>query len=326
MTELKKINPLLYITDHDPVPEEVLDASGWFETEYMTVQLGGKQEADIKSHEMLGWYLAQGWVVYNKEFGEDEEVVNMTFTHIKTVWRWTKFFLKRRKMQSERVLNDMIREFTEAYNEGRMLNDQRYDEIVALYNVMLDRSEDEANSLTGAFNDYDEIITRIIDGMPQSADDYSDKVDGLLKNYGDSIRTDVNIRFDNELAKARQDLISKGLFNSVIWTTTSSGIELLRSRALADIEDKITERKLAAFGDVQRIKMEISNRLEMAAHRLADAKSKRIFGASEFRNTILTAMLNFMERRTDEYPSLGDLAGIVSQIGYGEGGTVAPPA
>ncbi len=323
MTELKKINPLLYITDHDPVPEEVLDASGWFETEYITLKMGGFAGADISSREMIGWYLAQGWVTYQKETGYDngpwQPLLGAYEKHY-----WTIFSMKRRKLQSERVLQDMIREFTEAYNEGRMLNDQRYDEIVALYNVMLDRSENEANALTSIYTNYDDVIDRIITGLPQNADDYAAKIDGLLDGYGASMRDEINIRFDNELAKARQDLVSKGLFNATVWTTSSSGIELLRSRALAELEDKIVERKLASAGDVQRIKMEISNRLEQAAYRLMEAKRNRAFGASEFRNAILTAMLNFMERRTDEYPGLGDLAGIVSQMGYAEGGSVAP--
>lgn len=315
MSHLQKINPMLYITDHDPVPEEVLNASGWFEDEYITLKLS-QYDGDVGSYEMVGWYLAQGWVTYNKTSGVD--VVNGHNFY------YTILHMRRRKMQSERVLNDMIREFTEAYNEGRMLNDQRYDEIVALYNVMLDRSENEANALTSIYTNYDDVINRIITGLPQNADDYAAKIDGLLDGYGTSMRDEINIRFDNELAKARQDLVSKGLFNATVWTTSSSGIELLRSRALAELEDKIVERKLASAGDVQRIKMEISNRLEQAAYRLMEAKRNRAFGASEFRNAILTAMLNFMERRTDEYPGLGDLAGIVAQMGYAEGGSVAP--
>jgi uncharacterized protein YjiS (DUF1127 family) len=55
--------------------------------------------------------------------------------------------LTRRKMQSELVLNDMIASFTKAYNEGRSVNNARYDELVALYSLMLSRTEDEANAL-----------------------------------------------------------------------------------------------------------------------------------------------------------------------------------
>ncbi len=318
---MDKINPMMYITDHDPVPESVMDASGWFEMEHMTVEvrwsytINGSWGPDGSKY--LAWYMAQGWVVYDKK----EEDVGLPGD----VYVYT-YYLRRRKMQSERVLNDMIREFTEAYNEGRELNDRRYDEIVAIYNVMLDKSENEVNGLSTVHEKYDKLIESIIAGLPASSAAYETKVDGLLDGYGDSMIAEINTRFDNELSKARQELTGRGLYNTTVWTSTSAGIELLRSRALADLRDKITERKIASASDVQRVKMELSNRIEQAAHRFMDAQRNRTFGAAEFRNTVLTAMLNFMERRTDEYPSLGDLAGIVSQIGYGEGGTVAPPA
>ncbi|MGI6099786.1 MAG: hypothetical protein ACOYD3_08530 [Kiritimatiellia bacterium] len=315
---MDKINPMLYITDHDPVPEEVMDASGWFEMEYITVEFRWSYTINATwgpAENSLAWYMAQGWVVYDKTV-EDVGRPGDVYLY--------KYYLRRRKMQSERVLNDMIREFTEAYNEGREVNDRRYDEIVALYNVMLDKTENEIIGLSNVTDKYDDLIDRIINGLPGSADDYEKKVESLLRGYGDSMRDEINIRFDNEKAKARQELVGRGLFNSTIWTTTSAGIERLRARALAELEDKLVERKLGAADDVQRIKMELNDRFELAAHRLMDAQKNRRFGASEFRNAVLTSMLNFMERRSDEYPGLGELASIAAQLGYAEGGTVAP--
>jgi hypothetical protein len=327
---MDKISPLLYITDTDPVPEAVLNASGWFATEWIAVdieQTETKSGITVTGAEYIPWFLAQGWVEYRRvETYTGLPIGSGTVGNFaeKQVRKY-RVDLYRRKLQSERVLNDMIREFTEAYNEGRTLNDSRYDEIVALYNVMLDKSENEIAATEASYVSYDSIIAGIIAGLPANYTDYKTEVDALLVGYGASLLAGVNTRFDNELATARQNLVNKGMYNSTIWTSVSAGIEVLRSRALADANDTITGRKLAAGEGVQRVRMEVANRIEAASFRFVELKRTRGFGASEFRNNILSAMLNFMERRTDEYPGLDGLAGIAAQLGYGEGGTVRSP-
>ena len=323
---MDKISPLLYITDTDPVPEAVMNASGWFETEYITLTVETRETKEGKTTtggEYISWFMAQGWSKDRLLFSTSTRTIPKPEDWVVTT---TEIFqYKRRKLQSERVLNDMIREFTEAYNEGRTLNDSRYDEIVALYNVMLDKSENEIAVTEASYVSYDSIIAGIIAGLPANYTDYKTEVDALLVGYGASLLAGVNTRFDNELATARQNLVNKGMYNSTIWTSVSAGIEVLRSKALADANDTITVRKLAAGEGVQRVRMEVANRIEAASFRFVELKRTRGFGASEFRNNILSAMLNFMERRTDEYPGLDGLAGIAAQLGYGEGGTVRSP-
>jgi len=320
---MDKINPLLYITDTDPVPEAVLNASGWFETEYITVNLVRSTDVtDSTNDGNVPWFMAQGWVEYNRTSTYFERSIAPGVTQ----WGYDiVVYMKRRKLQSERVLQDMISQFTSAYNSGRALNDSRYDEIVALYNVMLDKSETEIAAVEASYVSYDAIISGIISGLPANYTDYKTEVDALLVGYGASLLAEVNTRFDNELATARQNLVNKGMYNSTIWTSVSAGIEVMRSKALADANDTITGRKLAAGESTQRVRMEVQSRIEAASFRFMEHKKQRGFGASEFRNSILSALLNFMERRTDEYPGLDGLAGIASQLGYSEGGTVSPP-
>jgi hypothetical protein len=319
---MDKINPLLYITDTDPVPEAVLNASGWFETEYITVDFKSATAVPVSSNDgNIPWFMAQGWVEYNRTATYWEETFGLSTSYGYDI----RVFLKRRKLQSERVLQDMITQFTSAYNSGRALNDSRYDEIVALYNVMLDKSETEIAAVESSYVSYDAIISGIISGLPANYTDYKTEVDALLVGYGASLLAGINTRFDNELATARQNLVNKGMYNSTIWTSVSAGIEVMRSKALADANDTITGRKLAAGESTQRVRMEVQSRIEAASFRFMEHKKQRGFGASEFRNSILSAMLNFMERRTDEYPGLDGLAGIAAQLGYSEGGTVSPP-
>ena len=64
---IEKINPLLYITDRDPIPEDVLDSSAWFKTETCELNFGeyvGRPDENIAMHKsMLAYFFANGWYV-----------------------------------------------------------------------------------------------------------------------------------------------------------------------------------------------------------------------------------------------------------------------
>ena len=171
---MDKVNPLLYVTDHSPVPEAVLDASGWFETETMNVTIGhsvGKPRKGLPES-ALAWFIADGWTAkwlntttelpsWSTSPSEGDDVISYS--------SWSVYELTRRKMQSERVLNDMLREFTEAYNEGREVNSARYEEILLVYNAALDNSEAFLTAMEAGF-DTTEAFTDLM--LSPIADDY----------------------------------------------------------------------------------------------------------------------------------------------------------
>lgn len=619
MAELEAINPLSYITDWTPIPATAANASGWFQTEYARVDV----DEDEKPGN-LPWFLAQGWIVYAvastiRIGGKNPGVVRRSYS------------LSRKKLQSDRVLQTMINEFTSAYNEGRLLNDRRYDEIVQLYDVMLSRSTAEANAVTDFVGTYESLLSDIaLNQLPDSSseieavaqglisdygtteraraslyagdlallatdygtvlrqlattqetaalgrmtdyearfrpaleshdsdtkrisqafeaaqnarlaayrakaesaldtfdanqitriseyqsnvdskldtflssnlprvighggnittavqafytthggriEDFETTITGLLDDFGEGERARIEDQFDNELANARQSLTSRGLYNTTVWEGVSMGIERLRSRMLLELADRLAERSVgilttvqnirnafeegavardlewterthqdrtrmeegildrrivaddrkaqfeselrvqsvnrqinliqaldgneaaqkgqqtdrelrrrdsihsakqslesrqadryqaivsqvygirAAFEDkilsillsskgqahqVQReveaaildkslvsenrlheIRQDARARIESACVRLMEMKKNRQFSSSELRNAVLTAMLSFMERRTDEYPGVGELANIAAGLGYGEGSSV----
>jgi hypothetical protein len=317
---MDKINPLLYITDTDPVPEAVLDASGWFETEYITVEgvVVDTPTSSERSASYLEWFLAQGWVQYDKR-----SVVR--YISGTTVAYNDTYYLKRRKLQAERVLNDMIREFTDAYNEGREINDSRYDELVTLYNVMLDKSEDHLGTLDTLTSDYSAVVEAIIEAMPEDYDAHKAEVDGILDDWGDSMRDEINTRFDNEAAKVQQALVDRGMSNTTLLTGMNAGIETERSKALTDLEDKIVERRLALKDRLYTLKVDVEKRVTEAHTRLLAVRQDHVLKPLEFRNAIFQAMLAMMERRTDDYPGLDGLANLAAQLGYSDGAAVVAP-
>jgi hypothetical protein len=84
-------------------------------------------------------------------------------------------------MQSERVLRDMITSFTNAYNEGRTVNNERYDELVALYALMLGHTEDELNTIPLSAiteNDFKDLSDQIAAAMQDAAEEKINQITG----------------------------------------------------------------------------------------------------------------------------------------------------
>jgi hypothetical protein len=117
-----------------------------------------------------------------------------------------------------------------------------------------------------------------------------DRVLGQLKDYGQSLTSDVNRNADLSLRNQISDLTSRGLGASTIRSSITNASDRERNAELRRIQDDITAQKTAA-----------DERL-----------SNSLYGV--------------MERRTDVQPNAGQLAQLsqgLGQAGYGYGG---PPS
>lgn len=399
--QLEPIRPLEYITDRDPIPEEVMDSSSWFKTETMELDVGeyvGRPQAAALFHTSFimpllaeGWYidavLAKGeggqWTSLatarasqsgsaasrssaasetsssaessassispssaggiintqgsssgsskgtsrgsSRSDGNSSTSGNSTTTTTQDGGPWwysyTKLRLKRRKMQSELVLKDMIASFTKAYNEGRQINDERYDELVALYALMLSRTEDEANAFGGlSTEDFKPLADAVVAACKDALEKYGASADNIPADWMQSRIDEINRKFDALVAQAKSDMISKGTYNSTVWPTTMSGIERDRQLALNSLKDDMVTLKVDVLGKIAAMKADIGQKLLDCEIRIIEAQQKMLLGPTEIRNTVFKWMLDFMERREDDYPGLEQLATIASQLGYAEGG------
>ena len=403
---LEPIRPLEYITDRDPIPEEVMDSSSWFKTETMELDVGeyvGRPQAAALFHtSFIMPLLAEGWyidAVLEKgeggmwqssararasqngransasaaTSGSDSDASSKAESHTwgsgnsnsagsstsgggttegtsrgKTSgtsqstgtsstsgssettteqdggpwwYSYTKLRMKRRKMQSELVLKDMIASFTKAYNEGRQINDERYDELVALYALMLSRTEDEANAFGGlSADDFKPLADAVIAACKDALEKYGASADNIPADWMQSRIDEINRKFDALVAQAKSDMISKGTYNSTVWPTTMSGIERDRQIALNALSDQMVTLKVDVLGKIAAMKADIGQKLLDCEIRIIEAQQKMLLGPTEIRNTVFKWMLDFMERRDDDYPGLEQLATIASQLGYAEGG------
>jgi len=292
---MNKINPANYITDNDPVDEAVLDASGWYETEYIELK-----EAE---RDQMPWMLAQGWQRCSwGDYEDDDGKV---------------YLLGRRTLRPEYALNELIKSFTNAYNEGREVNDQRYDDIIALYAVMLDKTENEIIASERTDVNFNNLLTPLINAITTDRNNYEDDVGDIFDDWGESREDEINTQFDNLLETRRYELIQRGMYNTTVWDTISAGVERERAKALTDLADQIAERQIGVKDKIYAVKAELQGKVIAAWDRLYTQLQARDTERSTLRNNVLNALLNFMERRTDGYPDLGAIAKIASDMGAG---------
>jgi len=240
-------------------------------------------------------------------------------------YAYNRIRLKRRKMQSELVLKDMISSFTKAYNEGREINNSRYDELVALYSILLSRTENEAGKIAqyGAA-DFKPLADMVIGACKKALEDYQKSVENLPDDWMKSRTDEIVRKFDAMLAQARARAIDNGTYNSSVWTVTESGIERDRQIALTDLSDTMVTLRVDVAGKIATLTEDIGAKLLDCETRVIEAFQKSIIGPTEIRNTVFKWMLDFMERREDDYPGLDSLATIADRLGYGDGATVGP--
>ena len=317
MAVLDKIVPLDHVVDVDPVPIDVINASAWFTTETMTYR-------DNDSNDLLPWYLAQGWSILNR--------TSFTYVYSYDIYgrligtrSYFVYELSRRKLQAERALNDLIADFTAAYNDGRSINDQRYDEILTIHSLMLDEREDEINTQGVTITAHEAEVDPIIALMLADFTAFDLAVSTQLDDFGESERDRINTQFDAESSAVNSRLVSNGLYNTTVWATANTGVEESRARALTVANDSIKDRTLTHEHRVYEAQRSMREGMMAAFERVVILKRDDANTSTEMRNRVLVAMLGFMERRVDDYPGLENLSNIAASIGFTDTGAIVKP-
>ena len=239
--------------------------------------------------------------------------------------------LQRRRMDAEKVLKDMVGSFTDAYNEGREMNNERYDELVACYLLMLQQTQEK----TDAFADLDTstfqpLADMVVDSVQRALREYKATVGDLPADWLSSRTTEINDRFNALLAEAMQKMVDAGTYNSTVWPTTAAGIERDRQKALDDLKDEMVTLKVDVYGRIATMTADVGQKLLDCGIRIVEARQKMLLGPQELYNTVVKWMLDFMERREDDYPSLDSLVTVAERLGYADGasssGTTPTPS
>lgn len=294
---MDKLNPTFQ--DTPVTPQDAASPSAWYTSE---------STAGVFTAAEVGWLHAQGWKT----------------TTIVTQGGISTYFLSRRIIRPEAVLQSLVQSYTAAYNEGRQLNDQRYDDLLVLYLSILDKTEDELNDDASSNTTHQAAIEALIAQMQAAYAAYATEIGGDLDAWGTSLTTEVNARFDAESAKAQQALIDRGLYSGVMWTTVSAGVERERTRALNDTSDKITQRRIELETRVYNEGAEMRSRIMSAYERLRAFLSGTLDRQLALRNAAAEALGRLVERREDSYPDLSEVGRLAAALGAGSPEAFSP--
>jgi hypothetical protein len=305
---MDNINVLNYITDSDPTPLVPRDPAEWYVTTYIQVE--------TTTDDQLMWLLAQGWIVYRII------VHNLLGIGGETYYTW---FMMRRVISGEKTLIALVEDYTDAYNEGRELNDQRYDDIVALHAALTDETQDELITLVTNNTTYDALIEALITSISADWTAHDTEISGDLDAYGTAQVARINTQYDSELSKAQAHLVNTGMYNTLTWTSASAGIERERAVALNEFNDKLIIQQVGLEERLYAAKTQMRDRILAARDRLFRGDHTAAIIREELRTRVITALCNFMERRTDSYPDLTAIGNAAAELGAGVSVTGGAP-
>lgn len=294
---MDKLNPVFQDT---PVTAQVAQSvTAWYVTESTTVYTSAE----------LPWLAAQGWKVFFADLRNPASPI---------------YSLSRRVIKPERVLDELITDYTAAYNEGRTLNDQRYDDLLVLYTAMLDRTEDELIADAADADTDEAAIAALIAAMQSAFTSYAADVDGDLDDWGTDLLAEINARFDAESSKASQALIDRGLYTGLLTTNASASVERERTRALNNANDTIAQRQLELKHRVYDAGQEMRSRVLTAYERMRERLAGVVERRAALRNSAAEALGRLVERREDGYPDLTEIGRLAAALGAGSPEAFSP--
>ena len=212
----------------------------------------------------VGWLVAQGWQVIST-YDEDDV---------------TYYTMARRSMNSWMILQSLLNSYTNAYNQGRLANNTRYNDVVSYWVNAIQRCRLQTD-IAGDVSDYwlgislqnmDDLIVEVkaeldtsksdmttavstletqlslylsaLGGLQPLYDTHETTAEAFLVDLGVAERARINEQFDSTLAKALQQLTDRGMYSSMLPTSVTARVERERSEALTNLADRLAREKL----------------------------------------------------------------------------------
>lgn len=353
-----QIDPQKYVKKHTPRTEPRRDVSQWFLDEKIELDFGDSvgrpSENILLQKEYITRFLENGWTIdavlstsadgewqsvssnesysettgYNSggnggaqysevKSGENSVTGGSAFWYAKQRVR-----LKRRRMQPEKVLQDMVTSFTNEYNSGRKIDDERFNEIVSLYGVLLKDNVTEGNRiLNEAISNSNPtyILDKLYNSIWSEFNSATGKVEEIYKGAQDDATADVNRQFDALLAQTKAQMITNGTYNNTTWPSVAAGIERQRTAALVKAKSEARKIGVDAITSLGSAKASAASALLAAQNAISDSIDKRRITVVEMRNSVLKWMLDFMEKREEVYPELEEISAAAERLGFSVG-------
>ena len=356
-----QIDPQKYVKKHTPRTEPTRNVSKWFLDEKIELDFGDSvgrpSENILLQKEYITRFLENGWtidavlstssdgewqsvssteafsdVVQNQysgsssssssssshtESGENSVTGGSAFWYAKQRVR-----LKRRRMQPEKVLQDMVTSFTNEYNSGRKIDDARFNEMVSLYGVLLKDNVTEGNAILNQAISHSNptyFLDKLYNSIWSEFNSATWKVEEIYKGAQDDATADVNRQFDALLSQTKAQMITNGTYNSTVWPSVAAGIERQRTAALVKAKSEARKIGVDAITSLGSAKASAASALLAAQNAISDSLDKRRVTVVEMRNSVLKWMLDFMGTREEVYPELEEISAAAERLGFSVG-------
>ena len=148
---IEKLDPSLWFGHVAKDPDELgqFDVDAWFTDPPETVEK--------ISDRVVGWLLAQGWKITESE--DDENAAGSKLHK-----------LERATLKNKTVLTELIKGYIDSYNEGRKANDDRYDDVAAMFNSTLIATHLHLDRMAARHNDYEVVYLNRLDEVQSQID------------------------------------------------------------------------------------------------------------------------------------------------------------
>lgn len=328
----------------------------------------------------VGWLVAQGWTIVSTYTEDDVTYYAMT----------------RQSMQNWMILQSLLESYIFAYNESRDFNATRYNDLIqswgnlvintrenldslgdvsdghlSLYLGTVDSllsdleadvllSEAELTAVSGDVDAQLDLFVARLNELVGNYDTHAALTRGLLTGFGTTETARINEQFDNLLTSAKQGLVNRGLYSSVLFATIQTRIERERSEALTKWNDQLSREKIdhehklfAELMDTKRaeiagrttfsaamlqkgqfvissrnqlISMLLQGRMEKANALLGvrDREEKAMMFQIDKYNETVVALHAMQERREDVGPDIASIGKLVAGIADSGGGWISP--
>ena len=176
--DMELVFPFAHWRNEDPLHRAIglEGVAGWFKAKETRNDIPGRD---------LGWLLAQGWSVVGDPVLDEDDPPEKLYT------------IERTPLDNEAVLEELVGQYMDAYNEGRHANDLRYDDIVIMYNDTILKTHSHLDRAGDANNAYEVLHLSSLESIVSQIDFYLN-----------TTRSDANTTF-NEAATALNTFVAK---------------------------------------------------------------------------------------------------------------------
>lgn len=252
----------------------------------------------------------------------------------------------------------LLDEYRQSEQEARQANEQRYQDILQGYTDMTGASAERYDTMAENIdNRYDAALKELLALSGQAREQlggefqqqrgetdeaYQKRLDTMmntLKGAGRQEARDINQASKESLEAQKARLRRQGIGNTTVGETMRLGVGRERNDALGRLNERLLNQQLATYaqGSGERLAalqgldaQRLSTLASLYGQELGAAAGLRGQGLSgaqaiqaarnQTQDQLAQNRLNFMERKTDEYPDLSTLIQLMNAQGQGAGG------